>query len=993
MALVIFVAASSIAVSQQRPQGPAQDADLAWQDFRRQFDPGLRASWNFATGYVREIFGRPMDLTQGNAPSDYAELVLTWIDLYPDLFGVSSEELVLRKVQPLDLSQIQTRSKVVVQFDQVSSGMNVEGGHLEVLFLEDGPAVSICNETLPGADELDLLPAVSEDRAMARAQAAFEQQQVEIEVVELAIVSSEDHSRAVLAWKVQVSSVADDSSPMPVREILSVDASSGQVLRRRSLIHPWVDLQGNTQLNATPGLVPDRTGNGPQLFPGDTVTMKSSLGDMDADANGDWTIPFGGVTAQNVTADLSGQSTHVRVRDRADTNISVTQSVTPGTPASFVLNAVPTEFDTAEVNAHRQVMLFKNFIKALDPSEQAFDFQVVCNVNIAGPCIAFYDGSSVQFSRAGNPCPNLAYSTIVAHELGHWANDRFGRGNTPDGYGEGSADVWGMYVHDAPNLGLGFFGPGTSARTGHNNVPYCGSCGAGCYGDIHSDGLPLMGAFWKMRENLNLTLGDAMGDLVADRLFLAWYQTYRDDLVCPTIRDHLLLLDDDDGNLENGTPHGCDIDAGFVQHQFPGFYDQLVVHHGNAATTQAAHSWTEVRGQLREGGCGVSFSLDRMELYFSVNDGPVQQLSMEAAGGGEFSAWIPPQTAPSVIKYHIEAHVGGGAQVARSPLGAPQHDRHVFYVGDVREVMAFDFEEATDQGWTHQATQGFDDWFRWPPSGGAGDPDQAYSGTRVWANDPGLLGSSGDYPADSTNRLISPVFDFSAEQGLRLQFRRWLTVQDGAFDQARLLVNGTEVFANPVGEDLLDQAWTLQDYDISALADGQSAVQFIFELQSDSTVQYGGWTLDDVRILTLTAGPTDCASAGHYGAGTPGSGGFLPRIYSTGGAPHTGSLTFAVTGEQMLGGTTAFLLAGLTSTSVPFAGTTLLVDLNAGGLILPFATSGLGAGVGQVQVPLPLLEDPIMHGLNVFLQWIVIDAGAGGGFSASRGLQGVVCDG
>ena len=35
-----------------------------------------------------------------------------------------------------------------------------------------------------------------------------------------------------------------------------------------------------------------------------------------------------------------------------------------------------------------------------------------------------------------------------------------------------------------------------------------------------------MGALWKVRDNLNTTLGDASGDLAADLLFSAWMNAY-----------------------------------------------------------------------------------------------------------------------------------------------------------------------------------------------------------------------------------------------------------------------------------------------------------------------------------------------------------------------------------------------------------------------------------------------------------------------------------
>ena len=79
-----------------------------------------------------------------------------------------------------------------------------------------------------------------------------------------------------------------------------------------------------------------------------------------------------------------------------------------------------------------------------------------------------------------------------------------------------------------------------------------------------------MGALWKGREYLKGELGAAAGAATSNALFLAWMNAYDDGTITPLIETHWLVLDDDDGNIWNGTPHWNQIDQGFRDQGWPG---------------------------------------------------------------------------------------------------------------------------------------------------------------------------------------------------------------------------------------------------------------------------------------------------------------------------------------------------------------------------------------------------------------------------------------
>ena len=82
----------------------------------------------------------------------------------------------------------------------------------------------------------------------------------------------------------------------------------------------------------------------------------------------------------------------------------------------------------------------------------------------------------------------------------------------------------------------------------------------------------LMGAFWKMRARLKATYGATAGSDVANRLWIAWNKHYNQTKIKNVIVTQLLTLDDDDGNLGNGTPNYYEINRAFRDQGFPGVW-------------------------------------------------------------------------------------------------------------------------------------------------------------------------------------------------------------------------------------------------------------------------------------------------------------------------------------------------------------------------------------------------------------------------------------
>ena len=204
---------------------------------------------------------------------------------------------------------------------------------------------------------------------------------------------------------------------------------------------------------------------------------------------------------------------------------------------------------------------------------------------------------------------------------------------------------------------------------------------------------------------------------------------------------------------------------------------------------------------------------------------------------------------PPHFTFAVDPSVADGSQIDFTMIvTTDQGDTTLgFYelVGKYDTAFADDVE-GSDNGWTHAGV--YDDWLRDVPAGDCPtDPLAAHSPTKVWANN-----LSSGYAAYADNYLQSPPIDCSKLEKTRLQYARWLSVEKGIYDTARIYVNGNVVWENDVVNDHIDFGWMDHDIDISAYADDNPAVTIRFELISDGGLQLGGWNIDDPAVVGIS---------------------------------------------------------------------------------------------------------------------------------------------
>ena len=151
-------------------------------------------------------------------------------------------------------------------------------------------------------------------------------------------------------------------------------------------------------------------------------------------------------------------------------------------------------------------------------------------------------------------------------------------------------------------------------------------------------------------------------------------------------------------------------------------------------------------------------------------------------------------------------------------------------------------------------------------------------------------------------------------------------------------------------------------------------------------VAVGGPTLQDAVL-------PDCPFFTSYGSGTAGTGGVVPVLASSGGAPREGNPDYAYELSAGVGGGAAFLAVAFGQGLLPILGGTILLDVTSIKLTVPLALGGApGApGAGAASYPLPVPIDAPLLGLTVYNQFLVLDPGAPAGFAMSQGTSITFC--
>ena len=316
----------------------------------------------------------------------------------------------------------------------------------------------------------------------------------------------------------------------------------------------------------------------------------------------------------------------------------------------------------------------------------------------------------------------------------------------------------------------------------------------------------------------------------------------------------VFIADDDDGNLLNGTPHYAQLSAAAITKGIP--YPQIQV----ASIAHAPLGNTSQQVTPRLVTCTAASiapgPITSVRLFYNAGAG-AQTRNMKPNGTvNGYSAMLPGLLSGSVT-YHIEVVHNATTTVRLPATGEYSYAVTVATSGPFTQFHLQDFNSGT-AGWTTGLYTGTtQDWQIGAPNGKTGtssgvawtDPSAASANGSIWGTDLGAGTANGAYLASRSYWLRSAAINCTGRTGCFLRFRRWLTVEEGIYDQATIWVNGIQVWANPLNGNLVDTGWSTVEYAIP-MADNNAAVVVEYRLTTDAGLQLGGWNIDDFELGT-----------------------------------------------------------------------------------------------------------------------------------------------
>lgn len=812
---------------------PQVQARLAGSDAFAAFQaehPDWTARFDEVTGAPRRLWGGPIPMPASHEGA-LVDALIAELDHHADLLRFEAGTLVLREAR-----YVERLDTWYVDFETPRDGVPVWRGGITARVKQGNlvmiGALAYGDRPTAGSWQLDADRAI--DRAIALGPVpGIKHTDTTARRIWLP-VEGVDGLQLVATWL-----VTSRTTEVPGKWVSFVDAETGAL---RS-VHNEVRFFDGTVSGWHHPRTPD--GTPMVLSPLADAVVSDGVDVVTTGADGRFTLPDGGEYTTTldgayarVINDLGAEGSLVSSGDLLWTDESATQ---------------------AEISSYVFLHQVRDWGLTVAPEVRMVEGPVVSTVNLTdNSCNAYFDGT-VNFYAAADGCVNTALiGDVNYHEWGHGFH-LYSVSNTWYGFdgslSEGAADTVAFFLTGDNHIAPHFFNNGGEIRDVAPNRTYPDD-----YTDsdqaVHSNGLIFGGAMWDMWNLLIEEEGQDQGTATAEAIFAG---LLKGGPGVADAYDEAILADDDDGNLANGTPHECLLIEAFGQHGLGplgnGGSSQIATYLPQAQQIEASEPFA-LELQLRSAAPNCfDIAPTSGAVHYQVDGGDWQTAALSVQPDGA-TGEIPAQPAGSIVQYWVQVDDENGGSI-RLPAGADINP-YSYYVGPTLEIWCNDFD-SNRGGLKHelvagQEAEGADDWQWGVPAGAGGDPSAAYSGQYVWGNDLGWNDFNGQYQDDKHNRLYTPSLDTAHYLGAVLTYQRWLTIEDGVWDVARIAADGETVWSNVEGtpdvggKDHIDRDWSPHVVSLGEAGDDGSLV-LEWSIQSDGGVTFGGWNLDDVCVV------------------------------------------------------------------------------------------------------------------------------------------------
>ncbi|MBK8329284.1 MAG: T9SS type A sorting domain-containing protein [Bacteroidetes bacterium] len=657
-----------------------------WKNFKNNY-PSWGARFSNYTRMPHRAFGEPITYTAGG--NDPVAKALAFIQNEFQSFNIPMNELVLTRNN-------NDGKYINVDFKQVHNGHEILWSRVGVRFSQDLKIVMVTLDAHRNVPQLNA--AISPANAILNAEKSINTPIVNTTIdpsLKIFPYPTDGKFEYKLVYVVNVHT--QDDNVTPGNYLTYVDAINGNILyRQNKVVHIGFTVKGD--------IYPINSFSTPDNRPLKNLQVNISGTNYFTDATGLVTAPPAGP----VTPTISLQGKYVKVVTGANGNTVATYApanVANGNTVTFQ----PTNPNGTDrhINVYYHTNEIHDFMKLKFPLFTTMDNALTARVDRTdGDCNAFYNGTSINFYTTANGCNALSYvGDVMYHEYGHGINDKFwtSQGSSFDNgaMGEGYADVWAMSIIKNPFIGLGFFvnQPNSLIRRYDINPKIYPQ---NIVGEVHADGEIIAGAWWDYAINLSATMPltnavDTMSKLFAASNFgLATGPDGAEGQVYYDILIDALTYDDDNANLNDGTPHFTQIVEAFAAH---GIYLLM-----NSDLAHAAPG-------VVNGGTPITLSADaiadfpvflgNVKMFYRLKGaGGLDSLTMTKSGTN-YTAVFPSSTMGEIYEYYFNMYDNAGAFATSSPkeskftiLASQRNLPHFLAIGYNQQYHQ-DFENVT----------------------------------------------------------------------------------------------------------------------------------------------------------------------------------------------------------------------------------------------------------------------------------------------------------
>lgn len=823
----------------------------AWKSFLEQHGD-WRAMWGLWTGTPLRVIGEGYQIPGAGRVDarNVEQLARSFITTFEDLLRTRDVELHLIDAHPyLD--------KWTVSFRQVHKGVPVELSEVTLRMTAGGRVFLFGADVFPAMD-ISTTPLIPERDAALLAMSGLTPPAhgaIEVSVGRLAVLPIRGLTglNTPLAWSFLVKE--DDAHIWETW----VDASTGALLWRRNSVCEGIGGTVSASVKTSAVTQAEAVVN---VFDHNLTVAGSTVV---TDRNGAFTSSGSGA----VTVMLRGPYARIERQDGA--NASITQTVANNASFNVLWNS--SNSTLAERTTFYNVVRSRRFILDMDTTITALDYQMPCRVGVNNICNANFDGTNLNFYRSGTSTQGICPATgempdVVMHEYGHAVNEKsyvqFGvaAGMVNGALHEGLADVNSGMILDRSQIGIGFFGANTVLRDMNNTNKYPDDI----VNQVHTDGLIIGGAVWDMR----LGIGIQQARLISHFARHGKPDDTNTGLAFTKYFLEVLVADDNDGNLSNGTPNASHIVPAFAKHGIPS--GMLSITHAPVSTATGGTpipmtaDVTTALAAITAQSVEIKYRLRGQSTWSTL---PLTFAAGNQAASSTWNGALPSQLNGSIIEYYIVATEVWGTSKSYPAAGATSpllllvgFSTHTFH--DCESASAWQAHITGDNATTGR-------WVNAVPVGTNVNgvlvqtpADHSPLGTRCWVTGNGVAnGQPGDADVDGgKTTLVTPVLMTAGLNIPVLRYYAWFSNDMGASPGidpwvVQISSNGGGSWVTLENTDLSFNTWTERVFVLSDYITPTNTVLVRFVARDDDPGSLVEAAVDDVEILHVQQVPVE----------------------------------------------------------------------------------------------------------------------------------------